>query len=190
MHYRRHLATIAAVAATALALPAHAGGVKTLDGKKTKALTFALKSSPQENDTTLIGDVASLVDQKTPFDRPADYSKCPKTRCLSYSFKYKPAKGVKPGPVSVKISWNIPGQDYDLYVIENGALAGQCAASAGTSEVVVLPSPTKNRIVTVVVDEFRAAPDTVSGQVTFPAKDIIKKTSGDPQGAPIDCGLS
>ena len=189
MRYHRPLVTIAAVAAAALALPAHAGGVKTLDGKKTKALTFALKSSPQENDTSLIGDVASIADQKTPFDRPADYAHCPKTRCLSYSFKYKTAKGVKPGPFSVKISWTIPGQDYDLYVVENGAAVGQCAASAGTSEIVVVPG-TKNRLYTVVIDEFRAAPDTVSGQVTFPAKDTIKKTSGDPAEAPVDCGLS
>jgi hypothetical protein len=188
MRYR-HLVTVAAVAAAVAALPAHAGAMKTLDGKKTKALTFSLKSSPQENDTTLAGDVASIVGQHTPFDRP-DFAKCPKTRCLSYSFKYKPAKGVKPGPFSAKISWTIPGQDYDLYIIQNGADVGHCGASAGTSEIVVIPTPTKNKVYTVVVDQFRAAPDTITGSVTFPAKDSVAKKSGDPEQEPVDCGLS
>jgi hypothetical protein len=189
MRYHRPLVTIAAAAAVLAALPAHAGGVKTLDGKTTKALTFALASSPQENDTSLVGDVAGIAGQDTPFTRP-DYGHCPKTRCLSYSFRFKPAKGVKTGPFSAKISWTIPGQDYDLYVIENGADVGHCAASAGTSEIVVIPAPAKGKTYTIVVDEFRAAPDTVKGSITFPAKDSVTKTTGDPETEPVDCGLS
>ena len=188
MRYRS-LAAAASVAAICAALPAHAAGVKTLDGKKTKALTFSLASSPQENDTSNIGDVANAAGQSTPFDRP-DVGHCPKTRCLSYTFKYAPAKGVKPGPFSVKISWTIPGQDYDLYIIQNGSDVGHCGASAGTSEVVVIPA-IKGKVYTVVVDQYRALPDTVTGSISFPAKDKVASTTGDPTGViPIDCGLS
>jgi hypothetical protein len=180
---------IAATAAAVMAaLPAHAAGVKTLDGKTTKALTFSLAASPQDNDASTAADVVDLTGQKTPFDRP-DYAHCPKTRCLSYSFKYAPAKGVKAGPFSVRVSWTIPGQDYDLYVISNGADVGHCGASAGTSEVVVIPA-LKGRLYTVVVDEYRAGPDTVTGSITFPAKDSVKRTTGDPEQEPVDCGLS
>ena len=190
MRYHRPLVTIAAIAAAALALPAQAGGIKTLDGKATKALTFSLTSTPQDNDTSTVADVPNAVGVSTPFDRP-DIGHCPKTRCLSYTFKYKPAKGVKPGPVSVKIAWTIPGQDYDLYVVQNGVDVGHCGASAGTSEVVVLPTLTKNKVYTVVVDEFRAAPDTVKGTISFPAKDAVASKTNDPTGiVPIDCGLS
>src|SRR3954471_8682127 len=69
MRYRP-LVTVAAAAALFAALPAHAGGVKTLDGKTTKALTFSLASSPQENDTSTVADVPNAVGVKTPFDRP------------------------------------------------------------------------------------------------------------------------
>jgi len=190
MRYHRPLVTIAAAAAVIAALPAHAGGVKTLDGKKTTALTFSLSSSPQDNDASTVADVPNAVGQKTPFDRP-DIGHCPKTRCLSYAFKYKPAKGVKPGPFSVKISWTIPGQDYDLYIVQNGTDVGHCGASAGTSEVVVIPAPSKNKVYTVVIDEFRAGPDTVKGAISFPAKDAVGSTTKDPTGiVPIDCGLS
>jgi hypothetical protein len=189
MRYHRPLVTIAAIAAAALALPDHAGGVKTLDGKKTKALTFSLSSSPQTNDTNLVTD---QVPTATPISRPDNIAKCPKTRCLFYSFKFKPAKGVKNGPFSAKISWTIPGQDYDLYVVENGADVGHCGASAGTSETVIIPAPTKGKVYTIVVDEYRALPDTVSGTVTFPTKATIPNTvpALDGAGLPTNCGLS
>jgi len=189
MRYRP-LVTVAAAAALFAALPAHAGGVKTLDGKKTKSLSFSLASSPQENDTANVGDVASVAGQKTPFDRP-NYAQCPKTRCLTYSFRYKPAKGVKPGPFSVRIDWTIPGQDYDLYIFQNGADMGHCGASAGTSEVVIIPTPSKGKTYTVVIDEYRAAPDTVTGKVSFPATDEVGSTApGSVDGiVPTNCGL-
>jgi hypothetical protein len=90
----------------------------------------------------------------------------------------------------VKISWTIPGQDYDLYVAENGAIVGQCGASAGTSEVVVIPSPAKGKVYTIVVDEYRALPDSVTGSVTFPAKDSVGNTVPEPPVIPTNCGLS
>ena len=186
MRYRP-LVTIAAAAAVLAALPAHAGGMKTLDGKKTKALTFSLKSSPQSNDTDLATD---QVPTSTPVSRPSNMATCPKTRCLFYSFKFAPAKGVKYGAFSAKISWTIPGQDYDLYVAENGAVVAQCGASVGTSEVVVVPSPAKRKVYTIVVDQYRALPDTVTGSVTFPAKDAVGSTVPEPPVIPTNCGLS
>src|SRR5690242_11604234 len=117
MRYRP--AMIAATAAALMAaLPAHAAGVKTLDGKTTKVLAFKMTSEPQSNDANTVTD---QVPASTPLSRPSDIASCPKTRCQFYSFKYAPAKGVKAGPFSVRISWTIPGQDYDLYVVENGA---------------------------------------------------------------------
>jgi len=186
MRYRP-LVIAATAAAVCAALPAHAAGVKTLDGKKTKALTFSLATSPQDNDSNLVTDQTGT---NSPVSRPANMADCPKTRCLSYSFRYAPAKGVKPGPFSVRISWTIPGQDYDLYVAENGAVVGQCGASTGTSEVVVIPA-VKGKTYTVIVDQYRSVPDTVAGSVSFPAKDKVGTTTGDPTGfIPIDCGLS
>jgi len=117
---------------------------------------------------------------------------CPASRCLSYTFVYKPAKGVRPGPFSVKIAWTIPGQDYDLYVIQNGGDVGHCGASAGTSEVVVIDAPMKGKTYKVVVDQYRAGPDTITGKVAFPATDKIGSTApstADDNGLPTNCGL-
>ena len=188
MRYRPILAA-AAAAAVALSLPAHAA-TKTLDGKKTKSLTFALQSSPQSNDGNLATDFTDDV-KTTSASRP-NMGDCPESRCLSYSFVYKPAKGVKKGPFSVKISWTIPGQDYDLYVVQSGADVGHCGASAGTSETVVIPFPSPKKVYTVVIDQYRALPDTVTGTVSFPATDEVgSSVPGNPDGAglPVNCGL-
>ena len=186
MRYRP-LVIAAALGAVVATLPAHAAGVKTLDGKKTKAITFSLSASPQTNDTNLVTDQLPTA---TPVSRPSNIADCPKSRCLFYSFKFKPAKGVKYGAFSAKISWTIPGQDYDLYVVENGADVGHCGAFAGTSETVVIGAPTKNKVYTIVVDQYRAVPDTITGSVTFPAKDAPGSSPvGDPAGFAVSCGL-
>ena len=189
MRYRPILA-VAAAAAVAVSLPSHASGVKKLDGKKTTSLSFKLASSPQDNDANLATDLVDDV-KPTPVSRP-DMAACPKTRCLSYSFVYKPAKGVKHGPFSVKISWTIPGQDYDLYVVQGTNVVDQCGASAGTSETVVIPFPQAKKTYTVVVDQYRSVPDTVQGTVSFPAKDKVAATvpaDPDAKGLPVNCGL-
>ncbi|MDQ1696345.1 MAG: hypothetical protein QOJ03_1698 [Frankiaceae bacterium] len=165
---------------------------KTLDGKTTKAITFAAKSSPQDNDSNFATDFSDLA-KTTSISRPADMAKCPKTRCLFYSFMYKPAKGVKRGPLSVKISWTIPGQDYDLYVFQSGGDVGHCRASAGTSEVVVVDVARPGKAVKVVIDRYRSVPDTVTGKISFPAKDSVGTTAPsqpDNAGVPTNCGLS
>jgi hypothetical protein len=189
MRHRLLLATVSSAAVAATMLPVHAAGKPLLDGKKTKALTFSLASSPQDNDANLVTD---QVPAATPISRP-DMASCPASRCLSYTFLYKPAKGVKAGPFSVKVSWTIPGQDYDLYVIQDGGDVGHCGASAGTSEVVDILSPIKNKVYTVVVDEYRAAPDTITGKVAFPMTDKVGATAPgqlDNAGFPTNCGLS
>lgn len=191
MRTRLILAAGAAAAVAVAALPSQAAGAKVLDGKKTKALTFSLASSPQDNDTNQVTDITDLV-ASSPISRP-DIANCPASRCLTYSFVYKPAKGVKPGPFSVKISWTIPGQDYDLYVVQDGGDVGHCGASAGTSEVVDITSPIKGKTYKVVIDEYRAAPDTVTGKVAFPATDQVGSTAPstlDDAGLPTNCGLS
>ena len=190
MRTRLILAAGAAAAVGVAALPSQAAGAKVLDGKKTKALTFSLSSSPQDNDVNFVTDLTDLA-AKSPVSRP-DYGNCPASRCLSYSFVYKPAKGVKPGPFSVKISWTIPGQDYDLYVIQDGGDIGHCGASAGTSEVVVIDNPLKGNTYKVVVDEYRAGPDTVTGKVSFPATDKVAATAPSQIDSlqPINCGIS
>jgi hypothetical protein len=189
MRYRPLL--VAATAAIAItALPAHAGAVKTLDGKKTKTLSFTDKvTAPQENDANFVGD---QVPQHTPVTRP-DIAACKAPRCATFSFVYQPAKGVKPGPFSARIAWTVPGQDYDLYVLDKGADVAHCGASAGTSEVAVVDFPVRGHKYTVVIDHFRSVPDTVKATVSFPAKDAIgSSVPGDPDasGLPVNCGLS
>jgi hypothetical protein len=191
MRTRLILAAGAAAAVAVAALPSQAAGAKVLDGKKTKALTFSLAASPQDNDINLLTDNTDLV-AKTPLSRP-DFGSCPATRCLTYSFVYKPARGVRPGPFSVKISWTIPGQDYDLYVIQDGGDVGHCGASVGTSEVVDITTPVKGKTYKVVIDEYRAGPDTVTGKIAFPATDKVGSTAPstlDDNGLPTNCGLS
>jgi hypothetical protein len=190
MRIRLILAAGAAAAVAATTLPSHAAGSPVLDGKKKKSISFSLKSSPQDNDPNLATDLTDLVVQ-SPISRP-DMGNCPASRCLSYSFVYKPAKGVRPGPFSVKIAWTIPGQDYDLYVIQNGGDVGHCGASAGTSEVVVIDAPMKGKTYKVVVDQYRAGPDTITGKVAFPATDKVGSTApsaADDSGLPTNCGL-
>jgi hypothetical protein len=191
MRYRLLIAAGATAAVAAAALPSHAAGTPVLDGKKTKTLSFSLASSPQDNDTNQVTDLTDLV-APTPVSRP-DMANCPATRCLSYSFVYKPAKGVKTGPFSVKIAWTIPGQDYDLYVIQDGGDVGHCGASAGTSEVVDIATPIKGKTYKIVVDQYRAGPDTVTGKVAFPATDKVGSkapSTFDDAGLPVNCGLS
>jgi hypothetical protein len=189
MRTRLILAAGAAAAVAVAALPSQAAGTKVLDGKKTKALTFSLATSPQDNDVDLVTD---QVPATTPVSRP-DMASCPASRCLSYSFVYKPAKGVKAGPFSVKISWTIPGQDYDLYVIQDGGDVGHCGASAGTSEVVDIATPVKGKTYKVVIDQYRAGPDTITGKIAFPATDKVGSAAPstlDDNGLPTNCGLS
>ncbi|HET7311912.1 MAG TPA: hypothetical protein VFJ17_11375 [Mycobacteriales bacterium] len=191
MRTRLILAAGAAAAVAAATVPSQAAGAKVLDGKKTKSLSFNLATSPQTNDYNLVTDFTDLAAQ-TPVSRP-DMGNCPATRCLSYSFVYKPAKGVKPGPFSVKISWTIPGQDYDLYVIQDGGDVGHCGASAGTSEVVDIMTPVKGKTYKVVIDQYRAGPDTITGKVAFPATDKVGSTApsvADDNGLSLNCGLS
>lgn len=172
---------VAAVAALVATIPAHAA-TPTLDGKKTKTLTFKdVVTTPQDNDK----DFASTTS--------TDRTQCSEPRCSKFTFVYKPAKGVKAGAFSVRIAWTYPVEDFDLYVVQDhsGAVA-KCAAAAGTSEVAVVTDPLPGHHYTVVIDHYRALPDTVTATVTFPAKAKVATTV--PTTAeklePVNCGIS
>ena len=183
------LATALAVAA---ALPAHAKGTPTLDGKKTKTLTFKGTASPQDNDANLLGDQGAPNPPGTN-PRPDDYGHCPAARCMTFPFVYKPAKGVKRGPFSARIDWTLPAEDFDLYVIDTKyGDVGHCGASAGKGEYVVIDQPVPGHKYLIVVDEYRAAPDTVTATVSFPAAKISPVVPGAPSTVaifPFSCGL-
>jgi hypothetical protein len=172
---------VAAAAAALAALPAYAAGMKTLDGKATKSLAFADKiSAAQDNDA----DIASTSDR----------TRCSEPRCSKFSFRYAPAKGIKAGALSVKISWTFPVEDYDLYVVQdNAGTVGKCGAGAGTSEAVVIDKPVPGHVYTVVVDHYRAIPDTVAVKVQFPTTQkimAIAPSAVENNVEPVNCGIS
>lgn len=172
------VATAAAVLAT---LPAHAAGMKTLNGKSTKELTFADKiAAAQDNDA----DIASTSDR----------THCSEPRCSKFSFRYAPAKGVKPGAFSVKITWTYPVEDYDLYVLQdNAGTVGKCGAGAGTSEAVVIAKPLPGHVYTVVIDHYRAVPDTVGVKVLFPTTQkivAVAPSAVENNVEAVNCGIS
>jgi hypothetical protein len=183
MRVRPFLA-VAAAAALVATMPAHAKGpsYKVLDGKKIKTLSFSDKiTTPQDNDK----DAASTSS--------SDRSFCSAPRCSRFTFIYKPAKGVRSGAFSAKITWSYPAEDYDLYIAQdNIGDVGHCGAGAGTSEVVVISNPLPGHRYTVVIDHYRAIPDTVTATVSFPAKDKVATTA--PAAAEkfeaVNCGIS
>ena len=166
MRVRPFLA-VAAAAALVATIPAHAKGpsYKILDGKKVKTLTFSDKiTAPQDNDK----DIASTSDR----------TNCAAPRCAKYTFIYKPAKGVKRTPFSVRIAWTYPVEDYDLYVVQdNGGTVGQCAGGTGTSELAIITSLAPGHKYTVVIDHARARPDTVTATVQFPTAEKMPTTA-------------
>jgi len=173
---------VAAIAALLAAIPANAA-TKTLDGKKTKALTWSVATTAQDHDTDAVMEFTG----NTP-----DWTTCKPPECARFPFKYQPAKGVKHGPFSARISWTLPVEDFDLYVVQGNAIVGQCGAGAGTSEVVVVDAPRPGAVYTLVVHEFRSGPDTLTAKVSFPAKDKVASTA--PPTAEkfeaVNCGLS
>ncbi|MBV9098753.1 MAG: hypothetical protein JO079_11915 [Frankiaceae bacterium] len=189
---RVRLFTAAAAAAVlAATVPAHAA-TPTLDGKKVKTLTFTGTATPQTHDTDLAGDQAGA---NPAGGRPADYTHCPASRCFTWKFVYKPAKGVRPGPVSVKLSWTLPVEDFDLYVFDaKFGDVGHCGASAGTSETVTIDPATPGHTYLIVADEYRAGPDTVKATVNFPATAFTSQVPGGAPATvaifPVGCGLN
>ncbi|MDQ1684964.1 MAG: hypothetical protein QOC82_1701 [Frankiaceae bacterium] len=182
MRVRPFLAAVAAAAIAVTAFPASAA-TPTLDGKKVKTLTFKGTTTPQSNDVDLVTDLAAAGPAPV---RPDDYMHCPATRCFTWKFVYKPAKGVKKGPISVKLSWTYPVEDLDLYLFDaKFGDVGHCGASAGTSETVTIDPPAAGHTYYVVVDQYRSVPDTVTATVQFPA---VNFTSQVPGGAPSDVG--
>ena len=187
----RNTVFLAAAAALLAAVPAHAA-TPTLDGKKTKTLTFSAASTPQDNDANLVADQGG-PNAPGSNPRPSDYARCHAPRCLTWSFVYKPAKGVKRGPFSAKLSWTAPVEDYDLYILDaKYGDVGHCGASAGTAEYVSVDAPVPGHKYLVVVDEYRAIPDTVHVTVSFPGVPFKAATPVAPNTVvifPFACGV-
>jgi len=180
MRVRPFLAAIAAAAIAATTLPASAA-TPVLDGKKVKTLTFHGTATPQDNDIDVVTDNAAPAGLPV---RPDDYMHCPASRCFTWKFVYKPAKGVKKGPISIKLSWTYPAEDFDLYTFDSKyGDTGYCAASAGTTETVTIDPAVPGHTYYVVVDQYRSVPDTVTATVKLPAETF---TSQVPGGAPDD----
>lgn len=180
----RPLLAAAGVAALVMSMPAHAAATKTLDGKKTQVLTWTGTSTPQDHDQDFVLETAG----STP-----DFAHCGPPECLRFPFVFKPAKGVKYGAFSTQISWTIPGQDFDLYVVESGGIVGQCGASAGLSEVVTIDDPLPGHTYTIVAHEFRTGPDTLTATAKFPAQKFttqVPAPAQNPGGLAVACGLS
>jgi len=125
--------------------------------------------------------------------RPADYAHCPASRCLTWSFIYKPAKGVKRGPFSAKLTWTAPVEDFDLYILDaKYGDVGHCGASAGSAEYVSVDTPVPGHKYLVVVDEYRSIPDTVHVTVSFPGAPFKAQTPVAPNTVvifPFACGV-
>lgn len=181
----RPFVAVAAAAALVATMPAHAKGpsYKTLDGKATKTLTFKdTITTPQDNDK----DIAQVLNGP-------DRWNCAPPRCARFTFIYKPAKKVKSAPFSVRIAWTYPVEDFDLYVVpDNGDKPAQCAGGAGTSELVIDGDLFPGHKYTVVIDHYRALPDTVTATVKFPTTEKMPTTapSAVDSKQPVNCGLS
>ena len=186
-----HLARLALVSAAVGGLvlsqvAAEASGPPQLDGKARKTLTATFSPKAQDNDK----DVAST----------ADKTECSDARCGRLPFVFKPARGVR-GNLSLKISWTLPGEDFDLYLAEiakDGSYSelANCGTFGGTSErIVVAGSDLKpGHKYALVADFFRATgADKVTGTVSFPSTDTIKKvvpaSAEKGAGINVNCGL-
>ena len=163
---------VLAVAVAAVLLgssPAHAGGA-TLDGKKTKTLSFRFAlSDPQAH--PLAETIENDVDL-------APSESCAKPRCYAVPFAVRPAKGLSARtPLSVKITWTLPTTRLWLQLMDvtkAPAVRTACFSfyvTAGRSATVRLDKvkPDRKYAVWVTVQQL-AAPDTVSGVVAFPGK--------------------
>ena len=159
--------------ATLAAVPAEGAGAAVLDGKKRKEHTFRLAlADPQVH--LLAETVENPVDTS-----PETTGQCAPPRCYSVPFTVRPARGVSARtPLSVRIAWTLPTTRLWLLVQDvtkkTPATKGDCYSfyvTGGTSAVVRFPSmnPQRTYAVWVTVQQL-AAPDTVTGSISYPAK--------------------
>ena len=181
MRVRPFLA-VAAAAALVATMPAHAKApsYKTIDGKKVKTLTFTdATTAPQDHDQDFVAGSSDRTD-------------CSQPRCAKFTFVYKPAKGVRNAPFSVKIAWTYPAEDYDLYVVQdNAGTVASCGAFEGNSEVAIVTAPAPGHKYTIVIDHYRSVPDTVTATVKFPTTEKVATTvpSAVDSKQTANCGL-
>jgi hypothetical protein len=167
----------------------------TLDGKKTKKLTFVDDGGAQSNDAWTVYDLAqegdlgdSLPDQLRRVD-PAD---CQAPLCGVHEFVYKPAKGVK-GGIMVTTTWANPVSDADISFMQiekDGSRTeiGSCGFTGQPHEkIYVEPSALKaGKKYAVVVMFFRSAAETFTTEAEINVPSTIKSTTGFPE---FDCAL-
>jgi uncharacterized protein YjiK len=158
MRVRHLLALATAALAVATAVPTHAAGIATLDGKKVRKIVRTASGGLQANDA----DTASIDD--------VNRADCAMPRCYRLDFVYQPAPGVK-GNVLFKITWTNPASDYDLYVTtdKRGQLA-HCGGPGGLGEQLVLSGKSlkPGKRYSLVADFFRSVNDKVTATVEFP----------------------
>lgn len=148
---------IAGVIALALGSPGHAKPTPVLDGKKVKSIAWETPVAAQQHVVA------------TSFSA----SKCPAEECDFRAFKYKPARGVAPGPIAVTIKWaSNTTTDLDLFVLNSdGREIASCGAGVGTGERVLVPVSKleSGQVYTVVTHYYMVTQaDTLKGMIEFP----------------------
>lgn len=173
MKPRLVLATCLAGALAVSTGAAHAGP-PTLDGKKTKTISFTAVGAPQAND---LAALQSDLDG-------AERVNCTMPTCAHLDFVYKPAKGVKAVGLAFESSWAAPaGVDVDLYVAAldkhgDPSQIGQCGASLGNHERIYLAASNfkVGRKYRMIAYFYRTIGDTVTTKVTFNGANEIPTT--------------
>ena len=147
---------LAGTIAVSLAGLGHAAPTPVLDGAKVKSIAWELPVAQQQHIT-------------------ADFNEkdCPADECDIRAFKYRPAPGVAPGPVSVTIKWaSNTTTDLDLFVLNaDGSTIATCGAGIGTGERVLVPVTKleSGKVYTVVTHYYNVTQaDTVKGTIEFP----------------------
>jgi hypothetical protein len=183
---------VAATVAAGLALSAtgaDAAPVPTLDGKKTKTISFTAVGAPQAN------DVPATVNDLNGVERVY----CEPPLCAYKDFVFKPAKGVKAVGLAFESSWTTPvGVDIDLYVAAldrhgDPSDIGHCGASYCTHEQVYLLANNfkPGKKYRMIAYFYRTANETVTTKVTFNGADTIPTTvpSEVDSNVYVNCGL-
>lgn len=186
----RILLSAAVAAGLVLGVSGAEAAPKTLDGKKTKTLSFTAVGVPQTN------DVAAMQSDLDGLERV----NCVMPVCAHMDFVYRPAKGVKPVGLAFESTWTAPvGADIDLYVAAldkrgDPMQMASCGASVGNRERIYLPASSfrVGKTYRVVAYFYRTVNETVTTKVTFNGKNEIPATAPaelEDNVAPVNCGL-
>lgn len=172
---RRLPLLLTALLSAAAALPAQGAGAPVLDGKKVKTYAFSTPvTDPQAH--PLAETVSNPVDSEP-------LTECPKPRCYAFPFTVKPAKGVAAKtPVSVEIAWTMPTSRFWLVLMtDKKGEKARCSTfyvTAGQKATVRSTSLKPGKYEVWVTVQNLVAPDTVTGEVAFPATHDVAANPG------------